>query len=218
MDLGGNTMQAQAPLIPSIEQQAYQTRLTLETKARNGVNWFFWIAGLSMINTIVYLAGGNLTFIVGLGATQFVDGITTGLIQEIGSGSTTILRLAALAIDIGLTGIFVVAGLLGRRKYRWALISGMILYVLDAGLFIWVGDILGIAFHALALWGLWGGLRAMNALKKLAISQPATEAPTPIVQEMSLFRSDIFRILAGSLGVYLGILAILAIIGYILSR
>lgn len=218
MDLGGNTMQAQVPLTPSIEQQASQTRLTLETKARNGVNWFFWIAGLSMINTIVYLAGVSLTFIVGLGATQFVDGITTGLIQEIGYGSTTILRLAALAIDIGLAGIFVVAGLLGRKKYRWALIGGMILYFLDAGLFIWAGDILAIAFHAFALWGLWGGLRAMNALKKLPASQPATVVPTPIVQEVSLFRSDIFRILAGSLSVYLGILVILAIIGFILTR
>ena len=111
-------MQTQAPLMPSFP-----------TKARSGVNWLFWIPVLSIINTIVYLAGGILTFIVGLSATQFVGGNTTGLIQEIDSVSTTILRLAALAIDIGLTGIFVVAGLLGRRKYRWELISGIILYI-----------------------------------------------------------------------------------------
>jgi hypothetical protein len=211
-------MQTQAPLTPSIEPQAYQTRLALETRARNGVNWFFWIAGLSIINTIIYIAGGSLTFIIGLGATQFVDGITSAIIQDIGSGPTTILRLAALAIDIGLAGIFVVAGSLGRKKYRWALISGMVLYVADAGIFIWAGDWFAVAFHALGLWGLWGGLKAINALRKLANLQPAPVTLTPIVQELSWFRSDVVRILAGSCGAYAAIVVILAIIGFFLTR
>ncbi len=211
-------MQTQAPVTVSPEQQAAQARHVLEARARNGVNWFFWIAGLSIINTIIFIAGGNITFILGLGATQFVDGLTSAMMQDLGANSITVLRLASLAVDIGLAGIFVVAGLLSRKKYRWAIITGMVLYVADAILFIWAGDWFAVAFHALALWGLWGGLRATNALRKLASAQPAPFTATPVAQDLSLFRSDILRILGGSCAAYVGILVVLSVIGYVLTR
>ena len=209
-------MAAQTPVPMTMEQQTAQARLVLQSRARNGANWFYWIAGLSIINTIIYTLGGTISFIVGLGATQLVDGFTSALIKEY--GSNTILQLAAIGIDIGLAGIFIVAGLLSRKYYRWAIIVGMVLYFLDALIFIWVGDWLSLAFHALALWGLWGGLKAMNGLRKLASAQPAAVPITPVTQELTFFRSDIVRILGGSCGVYVGILVVLAIVGFVLTR
>lgn len=211
-------MVAQPSITPTIEQQAAQQKLVLEARARNGANWFFWIGGLSIINTIIYLAGGTISFIIGLGATQLVDGVIAATIEELGPTSATIMHLFAFGIDVGLAGIFIVAGLLSRKKYRWALISGMVLYVLDALIFILVGDWLGLIFHALALWGLWGGIRAMNALKKLTAAQPIAISTAPLTQELTWFRSDVLRILGGSCGVYVGVLVILAIIGFVLTR
>lgn len=211
-------MIAQPSITPSTEQQTAQQKLVLEGRARNGANWFFWIAGLSILNTIIYMAGGTISFIIGLGATQFVDGVIAAMIEEYGPPSTTILRLLAFGIDIGLAGIFIVAGLLSRRKHRWAMIAGMSIYLLDAFIFILVADWLGLIFHALALFGLWGGIKAMNALKKLETTQTIAIPTAPLTQELTWYRSDVLRILGGSCGVYVAILVILAIIGVVLTR
>lgn len=211
-------MQAQPPVTPTAGQLATQDKLVWENRARNGANWFFWIGGLSIINTIIYLAGGAWTFIVGLGSTQFVDGIVYAFIEEYGASYANLFHLVGLAIDIGIAGIFIVAGLLGRKNYRWAMVTGMVLYFLDALIFILVGDWLGIAFHALALFGLWTGLRAMNKLRKMASAQPVAIPTTPLNQETSLFRSDVLRILGGSCAAYIGVLIVLAVVGFILIR
>jgi hypothetical protein len=211
-------MSVQPSIVPTVEQQELQARQVLLSRAKNGANWFFWIAGFSLLNTIIYAAGSTIAFIIGLGATQFVDGFIGALIDEIGPNSTTVLTLFAFAINIGIAGIFIVAGLLGRKNYRWAMIVGMVLYVLDAIIFIWAGDPLSVVFHALALWGLWTGLKAMNGLKKLSAASSTVLSPAPLTQELSLFHSDIFRIFAGSCGVYLAILLVMAIIGFILVK
>lgn len=146
---------------------AEQQKLTLEAKARNGVNWFYWIAGLSLVNSIIFFAGASVTFVVGLGITQLIDGVALGVAEQLPSNSGSIVRIIGLVINLFVAGFFAGAGLLGRKGHRWAVIVGMVLYALDAILFILFKDWLPVAFHALALWGLWGGLKALLDLKKL---------------------------------------------------
>ena len=43
-----------------------QKKLSLDSKIRSGINWYFWIAGLSLVNTIAYLLGISIAFVVGL--------------------------------------------------------------------------------------------------------------------------------------------------------
>src|SRR5689334_876870 len=43
----------------------------------SGANWFNWIAGLSMVNTLIAISGSNWNFLAGLGSTQIVTGIAT---------------------------------------------------------------------------------------------------------------------------------------------
>ena len=131
---------------------------------RNGVNWFFWIAGLSIINSILYFVGSSFTFVIGLGATQFVDGIVTAIANRYTSGGFTFFHLIGFIVDLLVAGIFILFGYLGKKRLRWAIIIGMILYTLDAIIFIWVGAWLSVAFHGLGLWGLWQGLRSLNGL------------------------------------------------------
>lgn len=42
---------------------------------KGGANWFYWIAGLSIINTLIIFFNGDVNFIVGLGLTQIIDAI-----------------------------------------------------------------------------------------------------------------------------------------------
>jgi hypothetical protein len=42
----------------------------LEGRMLGGANWFFWIAALSLVNSIISLYGGGWGFSIGLGFTQ----------------------------------------------------------------------------------------------------------------------------------------------------
>jgi len=81
--------------------------------------------------------------------------------------------------DVLLSGFFIGAGFLGRGGHRWAVITGIILYALDAILLVIFTSWLGVVFHLLALAGLFGGLIALTNLKKL--DQPPSSPSVPVL-------------------------------------
>jgi hypothetical protein len=170
---GDFTMQIQSAVATDVNQLVLvQKKMALASSIRNGVNWFFWIAGLSMVNSVIFLFGGSLTFVVGLGITQFIDGFTFGFARQAGANWSTAAHIVGFGLDIAVAGVFVGMGLLGRKGYRWAMVGGMALYALDGLIFLAFQLWLALAFHAFALWGLWTGLRAMNALRALEQNGP----------------------------------------------
>ncbi|MGI8656220.1 MAG: hypothetical protein ACR2LC_13505 [Pyrinomonadaceae bacterium] len=62
-------------------------------QALSGANWFFWIAALSMINSVVLLMNGQWNFLAGLGITQLIDGIAIALAKD--AGNTKFNKLQA---------------------------------------------------------------------------------------------------------------------------
>ena len=141
-------------------------QLILENKTKSGLNWFYWIAALSLVNSVSFLFGASLTFVIGLGATQFVDGLVSALSENL-PHQATIVRPIGLAINVFIAGLFALFGYLGRKGFRSFAIIGMILYLLDGILLLLFKDYLGAAFHAWALFGIWGGLKALTELKQL---------------------------------------------------
>jgi hypothetical protein len=146
----------------------------LEGRIKSGVDWFFWIAGLSIINSIVFLFGGSFMFIFGLGVTQLVDAITSSLADEGGPVIGLILRVFGFGIDTIIAAIFIVCGFLGRKRLLWAVIVGIALYAFDLLMLLIVGDWVGILFHAWALWCLIRGAKAIIDLAELEKSRPGT--------------------------------------------
>jgi hypothetical protein len=104
------------------DKAEFLERLKIEQQFKNGADWFFWIAGLSLVNSLIILFGGNTNFIVGLGITQIFDGIGLEIAKEAGM----IGILIALALDVIATGIFVMFGVFARKGHDWAFIVGMI--------------------------------------------------------------------------------------------
>lgn len=47
--------------------QAAVARVELQKRANSGAGWFFWIAGLSVVNSAISLLGGGWSFVLGLG-------------------------------------------------------------------------------------------------------------------------------------------------------
>ncbi len=151
--------------------------LALNARMRSGANWYFFIAGLSLVNTLLEKTGADRHFLLGLGITQLVDGITDKL------GSTGMV--VGVVVNLFVAGFFVLLGVQARKKQQWAFLLGMILYGLDGLLFLLVGDFFSLGFHALALYFLYKGLSARNQLVRLegmlrpaAAAAAAAEAPT----------------------------------------
>jgi hypothetical protein len=133
-------------------------------------SWFLWIAGLSLVNSVIGLAGGNLHFIVGLGITQIVDAVA----HQLGTAGGVL----DLIINGIVAGVFVLFWQFARKGQKWAFVVGMVLYAADGLLLVLLKDILSVAFHAYALYRISGGLKALPVLQRAeAATQMAAGAP-----------------------------------------
>src|SRR5262245_46353942 len=45
----------------------------LEKRIKGGASWFYWIAALTLVNTIVVQAGSEMSFVLGLMVSQIID-------------------------------------------------------------------------------------------------------------------------------------------------
>jgi len=158
-----------------LQTNAAQKKLILEKQMKSGASIFFWIAGLSLINTIIYTMGGSVTFVMGLGITQIIDGLARGLGADGGSNSA-LISFAGLAVNIAIAGMFILFGVLSRKQNRKVLLFGGILYIMDALIFLYVQDWYSVLFHGLMLIGLWNGYKAMGGLARLE-ENPAADVP-----------------------------------------
>lgn len=154
---------------------ADQSRLKAISQLKNGASWFFWIAGLSLVNSAIILSGSDWNFLVGLGATQVIDVLARVLRGQSSSTIGSIITIIAVGLDLGLAGLFGLFGWLARKGSSWPFIVGMILYALDGLIFVFVKSWPSVGFHVFALFGLYGGLKAISALRTLAPSAPAAE-------------------------------------------
>jgi len=113
----------------------------LERQRRNGANWFYWIAALSLINAGIAFAGQQWRFILGLGATQIVQELAHS-----GSSGTK-----AGFVGVALIGIFAIIGQRAAQGAGWAFVLGMILYAVDGAIFVLIQDWPSAGFHAFAI-------------------------------------------------------------------
>lgn len=142
-------------------------RAMLMKAHKEGAAWFYWIAGLSLINSVVILMGSQWSFLIGLGVTQVIDGVALGLVMQIGEQSATVVKGIAFAMDVFVACTFVLWGFLAGRLHRWAYVVGMILYAMDGLIFLLVRDYLSLGFHVFALVYLFKGFKACGQLTRL---------------------------------------------------
>jgi hypothetical protein len=116
--------------------------------------------------------------VIGLGITQVVDAFAYLLSQDL-PDSAMLLKGIGLVLSILIAGVFAVFGFFAGKAQRWAFITGMALYGLDAVLLLFFQDWIGFLFHLYFLWGLWNGLRALNQLQKLTAPQSGTVMDFP---------------------------------------
>ena len=142
----------------------------LQGQVNSGANWFFWIAGLSLVNSLIIFFDGDRSFAIGLGITQIVDAIAS---VSVADGASTIVKTLALVFDVIVIAVFVGFGFLGRARHLWAFIVGIALFALDSLIFVIAFDFIGIAIHALALFFLVRGMLAVRQINAMPAADPA---------------------------------------------
>ena len=157
---------------------------------QSGANWFYWIAGLTIITSVITLMGGGWRFFLSLGTTQLIDGIARGASVSLGDAT----KVIAFVLDIFITAAFVAFGALAHKKHLWAYVVGMVVFLLDALLSLVFSDWLGFLVHAFVLFVMFRGYQAGREVVALerayaesqaqaAAAQPAATAePAPAAQ------------------------------------
>ena len=140
--------------------------MNLVRRARSGASNFYWIAGLSVINSLITMFGGGTRFVVGLGITTVIDVFAYSFATELPEGALLIKGIG-FALGLGVNGIFALFGYFAAKGKRWAFITGMILYGLDSLLSLVLQDWFGFGFHLFLLWGIFAGFQAATKLEQM---------------------------------------------------
>jgi hypothetical protein len=139
---------------------------------RRSASWFYWIAGLSLINVLTMASGSGYSMVLGTGISQ----ITQRLAQTYWETGAAAPALALYTFTLLFIASFVFFGRKASQPMVWPFIAGMVLYGIDSIVFIFSADYVGIGFHAFVLYMLYRGLAALLRLNR---TQAATGVSSP---------------------------------------
>lgn len=133
--------------------------MNFENQFSGGLTWFYWIAGLSVINSIINIIGYDWNFIAGLGITQIIDAFAYY--------ASDTAKIVAFVLNVIIAGFYVFLGLIAKGKRKWVFILGIILYGIDSLIFLWVQDWISIIFHMIALYEFFKAIKAIKNLSEV---------------------------------------------------
>lgn len=128
-------------------------------RIKTGANCFYLIAGVSAIETVIFWTGIHVNLFDSLGITQVIDLFSKGLMLQMPK-LVIIPQIGAFVLDIIFALVFVYLGFYARKGRRSIFIIGMALYALDMLIAIRFVDVVSVAFHLAALYGIYRGLKA----------------------------------------------------------
>src|SRR5688572_4309078 len=125
--------------------------LEAQRAIRSSASWFWWVAGLSLVNTVAVWLDLQYGMLLGLGITQVIDALFMYGMDGTRSAPGAIGGAIHAVLVLGIAGVFVLFGLFARRGSARAFVAGMVLYAMDALIFLATGDWIAIGFHAFVL-------------------------------------------------------------------
>jgi hypothetical protein len=140
----------------------------LAKQIKTGSSWLYAIAGLSLVNSVLYMAGSDIGFVVGLVITTSMDIIAS----ELG----IVGRVIALMFNVTISGGFFALAYFASKRHKWAFMVGLIIYALDTFLILPEKVWMGIIFHFLALFFIFKGYKAIGKLSNIENMTPEMES------------------------------------------
>lgn len=160
----GQVSAASAAPAPALDRAAVAQ---FDATVMSGASWFWWIGGLSLINTVLIHSDSETTLAIGLGFTLMADAI----FKE--------MKVVALIIDAIALGTIFGLGFFARKGHFWAFVVGIILYGLDALIYVLIQGWIGVAIHGLALFYMFRGAAALRSALKAMAEPPPVVAMDP---------------------------------------
>ena len=121
---------------------------------QSAARWFWWIAGLSLVNAVMFHSGSDVNFVVGLAMTT---------LASVAFAQNLPIAVALAAIMIG---FYFLMGFYAQRRALWAFYLGLAVYALDALIYVLFQDWMSVAFHALAAFFIVKGVQRTRELAR----------------------------------------------------
>lgn len=139
------------------------TRRQLKERCEQGARWFYLVAALSFITSLVSFYGIEWDSMVSLGVARAVDPLAFSLAYEFGWP----VRIVAVAADAAVAAVVATVGYFASMRHILVFLAGMVAYALDGVVFVFAGEWPAVAFHLLALFIMYTGYRACVQLAAL---------------------------------------------------
>jgi len=128
----------------------------------SSARWFWWIAGLSLVNLFLFHSGSNTSFVVGLGMTALASAVFS--------------KAAGIVLSALIIGHYGVIGYFAQREKLWAFYIGLGVYLVDALIYLYVEDWMPVVFHAYVIFHLFRGIASLRG-RSGAVAAPVVEQP-----------------------------------------
>ena len=144
---------------------------------RRSAHWFWWIAGLSLLNSIAAIFQSKYSMALGLGITQVFDALFYYSDDGSARSISTAMHIVHFVLVMVPISLFYLLGRWSAQGNRAAWIAGLVLFLLDGGIFLLAADWIGVGIHAFVLFMLWGGLGALKQVRAAEAAMPAVAEP-----------------------------------------
>lgn len=151
---------------PNVNTDTGEKEPSSETliQLKTGANWFYWIAGLSLVNSAIFAFGGQVSFIAGLAVTQIIDAFADGMS---GGNSLSAVKVIALVMDFIVFILFALIGYYANKAINAVFIGGMVLYIIDGLVWLLLDSFLAFGFHIFALIMIFRGFMASREIARI---------------------------------------------------
>ena len=163
--IGQTTPPSGPTTMPMSAAAASTLRLTQQRDRAAG--WFYWIGGLSLVNTVLLVLGSDYSFASGLGLATYL-----AVIVYIVAGEH--MLWLSIFLSLPLVGGLFLLGRKARAGASWPFAFGVVAYALDLLLVLTLTDWIGAAIHVFALISFVSGWRATRALRNESTAAATT--------------------------------------------
>ncbi|MEO0452791.1 MAG: GYF domain-containing protein [Verrucomicrobiota bacterium] len=132
---------------------------------QSGAYWFYWIAGLTVLNAILIAVSSPVILALGLGAAELVSWMAYDV--ETGEIDSTMMWIAvgvAIVLSLLMAGI----GWMASQGNRIIYLVGMVIVALDTIFYIFpIFSIIALAVHGYALYAMFNGFAALQKIEEI---------------------------------------------------
>lgn len=162
---GFTSAPAASTVYPPQSQQVHPNYGRIIQRIQSGASWISAVGLFSFLNTLLSLFKASMRFVIGLGATQVIDYIAAMLSQK--SNDHTLFIVMTIGLNLLIAGIFLILGWFAKREHSWAWLVGIVLYLIDTAIMVWIQYWPGLIFHLIALAMMIIGFFALRKKKKM---------------------------------------------------